>query len=201
MPSHAVHPLARALARVSTDVLRDRCRRGPVFVGGGGDVDHGGVGGVGGATLTAVAESVDDTGWARSARRASDPDAYVRHAWWVRGTSGPWAHSLPTTAAVEAVARGPSPRRAFATRQGWSPTKAHERSPLRRRSGHKRWGRTERDPAYRPSVELGERHPWCCTAVRVGRGWRSTRTRWCRSRSTGRVGDRLSRGLGLDSAG
>ena len=58
--SHAVHPLARALVRVSTDVLRD-ASTGPVFVGGGGDVDHGGRRR---ATLTAVAESVDDTGWA-----------------------------------------------------------------------------------------------------------------------------------------
>ncbi len=41
----------------------------------------------------------------------------------------------------------------------------HERSPLRWRSGHGRWGRNQRDPADRPSVELGERHPLCCTAV------------------------------------
>ena len=55
--------------------------------------------------LTAVAEPDDETGWARSARRANDLDRHVQDAWWVRTTSEPWAHSLPTTAAVRARGR------------------------------------------------------------------------------------------------
>jgi hypothetical protein len=54
----------------------------------------------------------------RSARRASDPDPYVRHAWWVRGTSEPWANSLPTTPLrSEPVSGWSSPLRAFSTGQ------------------------------------------------------------------------------------
>jgi hypothetical protein len=80
------------------------------------------------------------------------------------GGSEPWGHSLPTTPQFEAGARGPSPRRAFATRQGRC-HEDNERLSLRWRSGQGRWGRTERDPAHHPGVELGERHPLCRTAV------------------------------------
>jgi hypothetical protein len=55
MPSHAVHPLARVRTCSATAVDGSSLR------GWGGDVDHGCVVG---ATSTAVAESLDDTGGA-----------------------------------------------------------------------------------------------------------------------------------------
>jgi hypothetical protein len=54
--------------------------------------------------------------------RADDPDRLVQDPWWVRSTSEPWSHSLPTTrCAPSPLAGWSSSLREFSTRR--SPTK------------------------------------------------------------------------------